>query len=78
MKYNYNDFIQAIKTYIEFRVEWDDEQLNHQYGNFKEWLKGLDQAWCDRMGAYTLYTEFIIDFYAEANPDTHDYWIGDY
>lgn len=78
MKYNFNDFVNALKAYMEFRVEWDDEQFNKAYIEFKGWLEHLNSDWISRRGPHTLYTDFIIDYYSEANPDTHDYWIGKY
>lgn len=75
MKYKYFDFITTVDTQLEFREEWDDDQWNKAYIEFKHWLKGLHPPYVKHCGPHSLYTEFAKEYYCEATPETHDYWL---
>lgn len=75
MKSNYHNFVNCLKSLLEFRVEWDDEQWNQSYISFKRQLENWLPEWVERHTAIQLYAEFAREFYQEATPETHDYWL---
>ena len=68
-------FCDELKTIMDFRVEWDDEQWNQAYISFKAWLDNVSPAWVEGFTAEELYMEFGAEYYQDATPDTHDYWL---
>lgn len=75
MSYAFNSFIEELKTILDFRVEWDDEQWNQAYISFKAWLDNVSPAWVEGFSAEELYMEFGAEFYQDAREETHDYWL---
>lgn len=76
MKYDFHDFIKAVKTVLTFETEWDDEQWNQQYINFKNWLQGVSLSYLAELSIEGQYMEFAEEFYQDATPETHTYWIN--
>lgn len=73
---------QNFRYYLEYKMlnfkkdtEWDDEQWNQQYINYKTWLEGCAEDWVRKQITAALYTEFAIEFYQDATEETHDYWL---
>ena len=75
MKYNFHNFMPAVSLQLTFRVEWDVDQWNEQYINFKIWLGNIHEPYATAKPAHELYKEFAVEFYQDATPDTHDYWL---
>ena len=72
---NFIKFVSVLKTIMDFRVEWDDEQWNQAYISYKAWLDNVSPAWVEGYSHEELYIEFGAEFYQEATPGTHDYWL---
>ena len=76
MKYNFKEFTSCLKVFIEFQKEWDSEEWNQQYINFKFWLDNIRQEYKDRHDAFQLYHEFAFEFYPGATHETHYYCLN--
>ena len=75
MRVNFNNYMKVIKSKLEFRTEWDNDQWNESYSDFKEWCKHIDSEWAAFQDAKNLFSIFAEEFYQDANSDTHDYWL---
>ena len=75
MKYGFHNFMAAVSMQLIFRVEWDNDQWNEQYINFKYWLENISSEYRDLHGPHLLYKEFAKEYYQDATEETHDYWL---
>ena len=75
MKVTFGNFINQLKTKLEFEVEWDVNKWNDAYWDFKNWCKGVDPQWAAFQDAKSLFSIFADEFYQDAKPDTHNYWL---
>lgn len=75
MRYNFHGFRFEVKQVLEFRVEWDNDQWNKQYIEFKNWIENIAPTWFKERGPHTVYRSFAKEYYQDAKPETHDYWI---
>ena len=75
MRYNFNDFKNTVSKCLTFETKWDDDQWNQQYINFKNWLQGISPSYLAGLSIESQYMEFAEDYYLDAKPDTHSYWL---
>jgi len=68
-------FVQTVKNILEFEKDWDMEEWNVQYINFKEGINLYSDNYLKKTGTIDLITEWAKEFYQDADYQTHDYWV---
>jgi len=68
-------FVQTVKNVLDFEEDWDTEEWNVQYINFKDGVNYYGKDYLKRTGTIDLITAWAVDFYQDATYQTHDYWV---
>lgn len=71
----FDSFIKIIKQVVHFEKDWDVDDWNEQYINFKEGLRYYSKDYLDKTETLTLVRDWAVDFYQDAKPNTHNYWV---
>lgn len=76
-----------FKTYCKFvaeelmdfeeGMEWDVEDWNESYEDLKTWMGGTSLNYLNSREDKEIVTEFVKEFYQDASPATHSYWLKD-
>ena len=75
-KMTFEKFKSIIKWVLYFRSRWDDEWWNIQYSIFKDHCQNLyRKEYVESKEPDELLIEWAKEFYQDADPDTHDYWL---
>lgn len=73
---NFNHFKENLKKVISFREEWDNDDWNDAYIYFKNHVNELyRKEYVENNTSEYIATMWAIDFYQDATPETHSYWV---
>lgn len=68
-------FKDTVSKVLEFEKEWDNDEWNTQYINFKHSVTNYSKKYLSETGTITLLAEWAKEYYQDATPDTHCYWV---
>jgi len=71
-------YVETIKEKaLEFEegLEWDIDQWNESYIDFKEGVAVWKQEYKSAMSGKEMAIEWAREFYQDADSETHDYWV---
>lgn len=68
-------FCELVKKVIHFENEWDVNEWNYQYRNFKENLMYYSTEYVVKTETDVIVMEWAKEFYQDATPDSHSYWV---
>lgn len=72
---DFNFFKEKIKDVLHFEQEFTEAQWNIQYQFFIDDMNRVSPDWKSQFSNTELVYEFAKEFYQEATPDTHYYWL---
>ncbi len=72
---NYQKFVSDSLIEFEEGKEWDVDEWNLSYIFLKEWMDRVSSAYLRSKHIQDLVTDFVQEFYQDASPATHSYWL---
>jgi len=72
---SFDFFKTKVKEVLHFEQEFTDAQWNIQYQFFKDDINRSSENWKGQFSTSNLVINWAKEFYQDAKPDTHYYWI---